>query len=49
MKDIVKCIEAGVWHTHEVGTDEQVVEDLVGLEVVGDLVGPAALTKQVFH
>ena len=24
VKDIVKCIEVGFWHTHEVGSEEQV-------------------------
>ena len=36
VKHIVKCIEAGFLHTREVGSDEL---------VVGDLVGPEALTK----
>ena len=36
---MIKSIEAGFWHTHEVGSEEQVVGDLVGPEVVGDSVG----------
>ena len=36
VKDIVRSIEAVFWHTHDVGTEEQIV-DVVGSEVVGEL------------
>ena len=37
------------WHTHEVGSEEQVVGDVVCPEVVEDFVGSEALTEQIFH
>ena len=52
VKVIVRHIEAGVWHTHDVGLEEQFLGDLVGSEIVGDLVGSeeqgGELTEQVF-
>ena len=43
VKDIVKSIEAGFWHTHDVGSEEHIVGKLT------DIVGPEASVGEIEH